>query len=321
MNFVKRHFFQWAASLFSCCLWTSIAVGQPTPTVQTWPQAATGRIERMANFPSKHVDARNIDIWLPDNFDSLKSAGQHFNVIYMHDGQMLFDARTTWNKQAWNVDQSLTKLMKSGLISPTMVVGIWNNGQFRHSEYFPQKFLPLMPQGPRDEQIAQRLQGQAQSDAYLRFLVEELKPTIDVNYPTSKNTRHNILMGASMGGLISIYALSEYPWVFGAAAGLSTHWMGTYAPNDHIPKAAAAYLRERLPPSGLHKIYQDHGTLELDAHYGPYQKLVDQIMRDKGYVEMGPQANYMTRVFEGKGHNERAWAERLEAPILFLLGR
>ena len=92
MNFVKRHFFQWAASLFSCCLWTSIAVGQPTPTVQTWPQAATGRIERMANFPSKHVDARNIDIWLPDNFDSLKSAGQHFNVIYMHDGQMLFDA-------------------------------------------------------------------------------------------------------------------------------------------------------------------------------------------------------------------------------------
>jgi len=59
------------------------------------PQPSSGRIERLAQFASKHVDARHVDVWLPDNYDALKAAGQRFNVIYMHDGQMLFDAKTT----------------------------------------------------------------------------------------------------------------------------------------------------------------------------------------------------------------------------------
>ncbi len=288
---------------------------------QNLPQPEFGRIERLANFSSTHVDARHVDVWLPENFDALKAAGQRFKVLYMHDGQMLFDARSTWNKQAWHVDRTLTRLMKSGQLAPTLVVGVWNNNKFRHSEYFPQKFLQHMRSEPRAELIQKGLQGKPQADAYLRFLVEELKPTIDARYPTHTDAAHTAIMGSSMGGLISVYAMNEYPQVFGGAAGLSTHWIGGHTPNAHMPLAAYVYLRDHLADPSTHKLYQDHGTTELDALYAPYQVFVDQLARDRGYTEQGAAPNFMTRVFSGTGHNERAWADRLEMPVLFLLGQ
>jgi enterochelin esterase-like enzyme len=239
----------------------------------------------------------------------------------MHDGQMLFDAKTTWNKQAWNADQTVSRLMKADQLAPTIIVGIWNNGPFRHSEYFPEKFLPHMPEEPRKLLTQKALRDKPQSDAYLRFLVEELKPFIDAKYPTHKGPAQNAIMGSSMGGLISIYALNEYPEVFGGAAGLSTHWIGIHQPNSHIPLSAYIYLRDKLASPQSHKIYQDHGTIELDALYAPYQNFINQIIRDKGYVESGAKPNFLTRVFDGTGHNEKAWTERLAIPVLFLLGK
>jgi enterochelin esterase-like enzyme len=277
------------------------------------PQPATGRVERLENFASKFVDARNIDVWLPEDYSTAK----RYAVIYMHDGQMLFDARTTWNKQAWNVDVTLTRLMRAGRIPDTIVVGVWNNDKFRHAEYFPQKYLPLMPEAVRNRMITEGLQGKAQADAYLRFLVEELKPAIDAKYATRPEMGSTFIMGSSMGGLISVYAMNEFPQVFGGAAGLSTHWIGGFQPNAAIPLAAFQYLQAHLAAPESHRLYQDHGTTELDAMYAPYQVFVDQLVRDRGYTD----AQYMTRVFEGTGHNERAWAERLEIPVLFLMGK
>jgi enterochelin esterase-like enzyme len=124
-----------------------------------------------------------------------------------------------------------------------------------------------------------------------------------------------------MGGLISVYAMNEYPHVFGAAAGLSTHWVGSYEANSDMPHAALAYLREHLADPRNHKLYQDHGTTQLDALYAPYQGQVDQLVRAHGYTNQGPSPNFMSRVFEGTGHNEQAWADRLEIPLLFVLGR
>ena len=288
---------------------------------QPLPQPEYGRIERLANFPSTHVDPRHVDVWLPDNFEVLKASGQRFNVIYMHDGQMLFDARTTWNKQAWDVDRTLSRLMQSGKIPPTLVVGVWNNGKYRHSEYFPGKHLPHLRQDVRKSFVDSALQGQSRSDAYLRFLVEELKPAIDARYPTLTTPAHTAIMGSSMGGLISVYAMNEYPQIFGRAAGLSTHWIGSFEPNSHFPLAALVYLRDNLALASSHKLYQDHGTTELDALYAPYQVLVDQLVRDNGYAEKGTSPNFMSKVFVGTGHNERAWAERLDAPLRFLFGK
>lgn len=281
-------------------------LAQPVPAVHS------GTVERIAHFASRFVDARHVDVWLPEGY----SAAQLYNVLYMHDGQMLFDPATTWNKQAWGVDVTMQRLMDQGRIAPTIVVGVWNNDTFRHAEYFPEKFLPHLPDALRSPYVSQVLRGRAQADNYLRFLVQELKPAIDGRYATHTGPDHTFIMGSSMGGLISVYAMNEYPDVFGGAAGLSTHWIGSHSPNAAIPLAAFNYLRDHLADPRTHRLYQDHGTVELDALYAPYQVFVDELVRDRGYTG----ANYLSRVFAGQGHNEKAWGDRLEIPILFLMG-
>jgi enterochelin esterase-like enzyme len=283
-----------------------------TAAAQPLPEVTTGRVERLAHFSSRHVDARHVDVWLPADYNAAK----RYQVLYMQDGQMLFDASKSWNKQAWDAHLTVDRLVKAGRIADTLIVGVWNNGKRRHSEYYPQKFLPFVAEPLRSAFIAQALDGQSRSDAYLRFLVEELKPAIDAKYATRPGRESTFVMGSSMGALISIYAMNEYPQVFGGAAGLSTHWVGVFKPNTALPLAAYSYLQAQLAEPAGHRLYMDRGSTELDALYGPYQGFIDEIVRDRGYTA----ANSMSRVFEGTGHNERAWAARLEIPLLFLMG-
>ena len=147
----------------------------------------------------------------------------------------------------------------------------------------------------------------------ISFFIQKDERDADATLP---GREHTFIMGSSMGGLISLYAMNEYPQVFGGATGLSTHWMGSFEANSHLPLAAFMYLRERLADPATHRLYMDHGTLELDALYAPYQAFVDQIVKDRGYTA----ANSLSRVFEGTGHNEKAWAARLEVPLQFLMG-
>jgi enterochelin esterase-like enzyme len=305
-------------------LFSTVVGGTNRPHARTAieiPQVRHGRLERLQGLPWRHVVERPVEVWLPPDYEALKAAGTRFAVLYMNDGQMLWDASTTWNKQAWHVDQTLTRLMHAGSIPPTLVVGLWNAGEHRHSEYFPEKHLQFLDTTTRETLLRDALRGLARADAYLRFLVKALKPLIDQRYTTLPDPAHTTIMGASMGGMISVYALCEYPEVFGRAAGLSTHWVGAHRPNAQLPMAAFRYLQEHLPMPKGHRLYQDHGTTELDALYPPHQRIVDQIARDRGWREDGPNASYMSRIFEGSGHNEMAWAERLEVPVKFLLGR
>ena len=288
------------------------AAAQPAPL----PQVSVGRIERLPALASRHVDPRPVDVWLPADYNPAK----RYNVLYAHDGQMLYDASKSWNGQAWDLHLGVARLVAAGRIPDTLIVGVWNNGPWRHSEYFPQKFLPHLPAALRERLVAEGLKGKPQSDAYLRFLVEELKPAIDARYATRPGREHTFILGSSMGGLISVYAMNEYPQVFGGAAGLSTHWIGTSQANAEIPQAALAYLSGHLADPASHRLYQDHGTTELDALYAPAQRLVDALVRERGYTAQGPQANFMSRIFEGTGHNERAWARRVEDPLEFLMG-
>jgi enterochelin esterase-like enzyme len=235
----------------------------------------------------------------------------------MHDGQMLFDASTTWNKQAWDVDDVASKLLAAGPLRDVIVVAVHNNGKKRFAEYYPQKFMAHLPETARAGLIERGLEGPPLADAYLRFLVEELKPAIDARYATRPGRDETLLMGSSMGGLISVYALMEHPQVFGAAAALSTHWITLFEDNDVFPAAAIAYLRGKLPVPGALKLYMDHGTTELDAQYGRAQQRIDALLKERGF---GPPL-VVSRVFEGMGHNERAWNARLATPLAFLIGR
>lgn len=283
------------------------------------PRVFGGTIKRIEHFPSRFVDARTIDVWLPDGYTPAKK----YAVLYMHDGQMLYDSTNNWNRQEWGVDETLTKLMAEKKIRDCLVVGIWNNGPKRHSEYFPQKpFESLLP-AQRDSIMLEArsagsglFAGNIQSDYYLKFLVTELKPFIDSAFSVKKDRKNTFIAGSSMGGLISLYAICEYPDVFGGAACLSTHWPGIFrVENNPIPAAFLDYLRLHAPKPRKHKIYFDYGTATLDALYPPLQKQADAIMQANGY---GPK-NWITRAFEGEDHSERAWKKRLDIPLLFLL--
>jgi predicted alpha/beta superfamily hydrolase len=120
------------------------------------PQPASGSVHRLANFASKHVSARNVDIWLPAGY----SKNKKYAVLYMHDGSMLFDSTHTWNKTEWGVDETMTKLRIEGLINDVIVVGIWNGGATRHSDYFPQKAYAFLTQ-PEKIQLRRSCKGQA----------------------------------------------------------------------------------------------------------------------------------------------------------------
>ncbi|MDR1951012.1 MAG: alpha/beta hydrolase, partial [Bacteroidales bacterium] len=139
------------------------------------PKPSAGKIERI-NLPSQYVDTRAVDIWLPENYPS----GEKYNVIYMHDGQMLFDAAVTWNNQEWQVDETVSELMKNNKIQNTIVVGIHNNGAKRLSEKLPQKAMNYLPEDLRKKVDSVVIHGYL-ADNYLKFIVEELKPYIDKN--------------------------------------------------------------------------------------------------------------------------------------------
>ncbi len=285
------------------------------------PTLSAGRIERIDSFRSKYITARNVDVWLPEGYDPSKK----YAVLYMHDGQMLFDSTMTWNKQCWRVDETMTALLNEGKIPPTIVVGIWNGGITRHTDYFPQKPFDGLVQSDKDK-ITKELQEkgrttevfQPRSDNYLRFLVEELKPFIDKKYSTYTDRAHTAIGGSSMGGLISLYAICEYPKVFGRAAGLSTHWPGIFSVEGNpFILAHLAYLRKNLPAPKTHRIYLDGGDQELDALYPPLLLEVETVLRGKGYRDKNGRAI----VIKGTGHSERAWSKRLDEIMTYLLGR
>lgn len=286
---------------------------------QALPQVSQGSLQRLENFPSKLVPPRHIDIWLPAGF----SPATKYAVLYMHDGQMLFDGNSTWNKQEWRVDETAQALINSGKVRPFIVVGVHNADQNRHAEYFPQRPFQSLPAATQqklyqaDRQPGQKLfQRKVYSDAYLKFLVTELKPYIDSHFPVLTDSANTFVMGSSMGGLISMYAISEYPQVFGGAACLSTHWPGIFPDKENpVPAAFLSYMQNHLPKTSQHQVYFDHGDQTLDAHYPPLQRQVDQLMQQLHY----PPALWQSRFFPGADHSEQAWAKRLDIPLQFLL--
>lgn len=288
---------------------------------QELPKVVSGTVERIEQFKSNYVTERKVDVWLPENYSTAKK----YAVLYMHDGQMLFDPETTWNKQSWNVDDVVSKLLQEHKIQDVIVVGIWNGGATRHIDYFPQKPFESLTKKQQDSIYkANRSTGESvfnnkkiDSDNYLKFLVKELKPIIDAKYSVYKDQKHTFIAGSSMGGLISMYAICEYPKIFGGAACMSTHWPGIFVvENNPIPNAFFVYLKKHLPNPKNHKIYFDYGTATLDAMYEPLQLKVDSIMKEKGFSDK----NWITRKFEGHDHSEISWNKRFQIPMAFLLG-
>lgn len=274
-----------------------------------------GHLERYHDFKAALIRLRTVDVWLPENY----SKNKKYAVLYMHDGQMLFDSTTTWNKQEWKVDEWSSKLQSENKTRDFIVVGIHNIPEIRWQDLFPQKAFSYLSETEKQLIRNQRNEikqgGDLYGDNYLSFLVNELKPFIDSKYATRPNKENTFVAGSSMGGLMSMYAICEYPETFGGAACLSTHWPGA-APieNNPLPEAIFKYLESNVPNAETHKLYFDYGTEALDAHYPQYASKVDSIFKTNGYG-----SNYKNLKFEGADHSENSWNTRLNVPLTFLL--
>ena len=266
------------------------------------------------------VSARNVYVWLPSDY----SKGKKYSVVYMSDGQNLFDAEKMFNHQEWKVDETFGRLLEEKKIQNCIVVGVANSFRTRSQEYFPQDIYELYSPELKEYSSSKRLgEKDLLGNDYLKFLVEELKPFIDENYSTRKDKEHTFHMGSSMGGLISSYAVTKYPEVFGGAGCLSTHsvlYITNYdAEQDFIDLANQCYvdyLKANLKPNSC-KLYMDRGDQTLDAQYPKYQDRIDKMLKEAGWDD----EHFVSKVFPGLAHVEDSWASRLEVPVLYLLGK
>ncbi len=260
---------------------------------------------RHADFPSRFVRPRHVEVWLPPGYVS--DSGRRYPVIYMHDGQNLFNPADANFGVTWAVAEAITRLASAGEVSPAIVVGLWST-PLRYAEYRPQRPFDHLSRMTRERLLAP-MGGALLSDNYLSFIVNEVKPVIDTTYRTLPDRLHTSVMGSSMGGLISLYASCEYPDIFGGAGCVSSHW-------PSVEGVIVPYLEDHVPDPATHRIYFDYGTHTLDTLYAPGQAVVDEVMREMGYIEG---VNWLTRRFPGAAHFERDWAARVEDPLRFLL--
>jgi hypothetical protein len=269
-------------------------------------------------FPFKDSSNRKVLIWLPSNYNPKVK----YATIYMHDGQMLFDATTTWNKKEWRVDETADSLISNGITRPFIVVGIYNDPPNRYAEFFPQQTAEYMDTAYVNKLKKTLWNGELRADYYLEWMTKELIPFVESTYNVSHKSADRFLIGSSMGGLISLYGLTQKPKTFGGAACLSIHtpminfqMTGDDAMNQLV-LPFNAYLSKKLPSPNKVKIYIDRGTETLDANYGPYHEVLINTLQSCGY-QTGP--NFLPLVWDKTGHDEVPWANRLAVPIKFLL--
>ena len=282
------------------------------------PPVAGGTLVELPQMASTHVAPRDVTVWLPPGYDA--GADRH-PVLYMHDGQNLFDpARAPFGE--WGVDEHLVRLIETGQVRAPIVVGV-HNTLLRLREYVPATMIAALPTDVRGDLIG-LYGGEPLSDGYLAFLTEELKPLVDRTWRTLPGRDDTAIMGSSMGGLISLYAMMTRPDVFGAAGCVSTHWPLRIERLDEgrleawrevVVETWSRVIREGLPDPSTHRLYMDRGDETLDQFYPFFQSRIDGVIREAGW---GPD-RFRSLVFPGAAHNEPSWNQRLDVPLTFLL--
>jgi len=283
-----------------------------------------GRLIYWRDVSSTQLEhTRHVSIYLPPQYDEHPDA--RFPVIYAQDGQNLFDPRIANTGVDWGVDEAMQALVAEGAIEPAIIVGIWSTSA-RRFEYAPAGVLARLPETVRRDAAEEFPDDLRVGDAYVRFLVDELKARIDAAFRTRPDRDSTFIMGSSMGALISLYAMAEHPDVFGGAAGLSMHWpvgvsertlvdsQSTWRPA--IMSAFTNYLASRRLDPMNNRLWTDHGTGFLDELYVPYQEAMLPVLHGLGYRDG---LSLEARVYAGANHNETAWRARLREPLTFLL--
>jgi predicted alpha/beta superfamily hydrolase len=256
------------------------------------PHTLTGDIRLHRAFHSEFLAKdRDVIVYLPPGYEADRR--RRFPVLYLHDGQNLFDGATAYIPgREWGADETAQALIRAGEVEPLIIVGVYNAGAERINEYTP----------TRDA----RVKAGGRADLYGRMLVEELKPFIDREYRTLTRAHHTGLGGSSLGGLVTLHLGLKYPAVFGQLAVMSpaVWWDG-----GQIVREVNALARK--PPL---RIWLDIGLKE-----GPSAAANARRLRD-ALIGKGWRPGRDLRYFEarGGGHDEAAWGRRFGSVLRYL---
>jgi predicted alpha/beta superfamily hydrolase len=228
--------------------------------------------------------ARRIWVYLPPDYDTTTHS---YPVLYMHDGQNLFDVKTSFSGE-WEVDESLNQMFSQGYEVP-IVVGIDNGGSSRIDEYTPWK---------------NNQYGGGEGEKYIAFLVETLKPYIDSHYRTLTNTGSTGIMGSSLGGLISHYAMVTYPEVFSK--------IGIFSPSYWFSDTVYSYTTDNFDALSI-RAYLMAGDNEGEGTVPDMQEMAT-LLQNSGLTV----SNLQLKVVAGGQHNEALWRQEFASAVKWL---
>jgi predicted alpha/beta superfamily hydrolase len=256
----------------------------------------TGNIKRHRAFPSRILgNRRDVLVYLPRGYRRLSR--RRYPVLYLHDGQNVFDAATSFSGVEWGVDETAERLIKENLIEPLIVVAVANMGEERVHEYAPTR-------GVIDAKAKRKKRSKGLARKYGHFLMDELKPFIDRKYRTNPGAEFTGLGGSSLGGLATLAIGVLYPQIFGRLMVMSPSiWWDDFAIYRLVDSI------EQKPPL---KIWLDTGTAE--PGWEQARELLNRFL-EKGW-KLHKDLQYMEA--QGGGHSEAAWAARVEPALQFL---
>ena len=275
------------------------SIGQAATATTEWQDYPTDGVHTVvgtvkvssAQVGPPGSEPRHLLVYLPPSYGW---SDRRYPVIYMHDGQNLFDAATSFSGE-WQVDETLEALSAEGI--EAIIVGIPNAGPQRSAEYSPFHHPWL---------------GNGRAASYVRFLTDTVKPLIDRTFRTQPDRAHTGTAGSSLGGLVSLYAFFAAAEVFG--------FVGVFSPALWSTGGKMAALVQQTPFLGG-RIYMDVGDQETpdvrgrrEAYINDAQRMAE-LLRAKGYRS----ADLQFHVALGGQHHESSWATRLPAALRFLL--
>lgn len=246
----------------------------------------TGKLEYHKQMGGEGLKERDVIVWLPPDYE--KNSGKKYPVIYMQDGQNLFDPATSAFGADWQIDETCDSLIRNGVIGSVIVVGIYNTSD-RMLEYTP---------GTKGE-------------AYMDFVINIVKPFIDNIYPTLPDRKNTYVGGSSAGATISFMLAWNHPEVFSAAFCLSPAFK---IQNIDLVKDVSSYKGKKKKIT----LYIDNGGKGLDERLQPGVDEMLKALQEKGFR---PGKDYYWLLAPDAEHNESAWAKRIPEALKIILNR
>lgn len=263
-------------------------------------ESATGDLRIHPFYSRIYRNDRFLRVWLPPGYEEAPNADTYYPVLYLNDGQNLFERATSFNGIEWQVDETADRLIREGVIWPLVIVGIDNAGKDRIREYMPHRSLqPMML----------RVQG----SQYPTFLTKEVMPFVESHYRVARGAENTGLGGSSLGALIALYTAMVKP---GIVSRLLLESPSLWAANRQIIR------QSRTVAHWPQRVFLATGTAEA-GHQDRDRSMVDDIQELAAIVRRGGRDEHRLRVVvdEGANHNESAWARRFPDALAFLFGK